>query len=174
MKKFLADDCLADYRLLVTLKTGALLGAAAALGALSGGASEAEADRFAAFGEAVGIAFQMQDDLLGLWGDPAATGKPAGNDLLRRKRSLPVLLALENVSLRPAVAAWLSTETPPDAAAALELIERMARAGIRAEVTRMAREQVVAALAGLADLPLAEAPLAELRLLAERAVERAR
>ncbi|QKV75729.1 family 2 encapsulin nanocompartment cargo protein polyprenyl transferase [Amycolatopsis sp. Hca4] len=68
-------------------KTAALLGAACALGA--GGA-----ERFGAFGRAVGLAFQHVDDLLGIWGDPAVTGKPVYSDLQNRKKSLPVVTAL--------------------------------------------------------------------------------
>ncbi|WP_206796815.1 polyprenyl synthetase family protein [Amycolatopsis sp. MtRt-6] len=68
-------------------KTAALLGAACALGA--GGD-----DRFGAFGRAAGLAFQHVDDLLGIWGDPAVTGKPVYSDLQNRKKSLPVVTAL--------------------------------------------------------------------------------
>lgn len=72
-------------------KTAALLGAACALGAASG---PGDADRFGAFGRAVGLAFQHVDDLLGIWGDPAVTGKPVYSDLQNRKKSLPVVTAL--------------------------------------------------------------------------------
>ncbi|SEC01211.1 geranylgeranyl diphosphate synthase, type I [Amycolatopsis tolypomycina] len=72
-------------------KTAALLGAACALGAAVGPAGD---DRFGAFGRAVGLAFQHVDDLLGIWGDPAVTGKPVYSDLQNRKKSLPVVTAL--------------------------------------------------------------------------------
>lgn len=75
-------------------KTGALMGAACALGALCAGASTAMVTALETFGCQAGLAFQAIDDLLGIWGDPAVTGKPAGNDLARRKRSLPVVAAL--------------------------------------------------------------------------------
>ncbi|MFF1615265.1 family 2 encapsulin nanocompartment cargo protein polyprenyl transferase [Amycolatopsis sp. NPDC058278] len=74
-------------------KTAALLGAACTLGAASGPAG---ADRFGAFGRAVGLAFQHVDDLLGIWGDPAVTGKPVYSDLQNRKKSLPVVTALSS------------------------------------------------------------------------------
>ncbi len=48
------------------------------------------------FGRNLGLAFQIQDDILGIWGDPAVTGKAAGNDILRRKKSLPLLYASEH------------------------------------------------------------------------------
>jgi geranylgeranyl diphosphate synthase type I len=75
-------------------KTGALLGAACQLGALAGGAEPAVADYYRTFGRQLGLAFQLVDDLLGIWGDPAVTGKPTGSDLASRKKSFPVVAAL--------------------------------------------------------------------------------
>jgi geranylgeranyl diphosphate synthase type I len=74
-------------------KTAALLGCSAALGALFGGAPE-HAGLLDRAGRELGLAFQYVDDLLGIWGDPAVTGKPVGNDLRSRKKSLPVVAAL--------------------------------------------------------------------------------
>ncbi len=75
-------------------KTGALLGCACALGALFGGGSPEQVERLRGFGEHLGLAFQLVDDLLGIWGDPAVTGKPVYSDLHERKKSLPVVAAL--------------------------------------------------------------------------------
>ncbi|MCX4528012.1 MULTISPECIES: family 2 encapsulin nanocompartment cargo protein polyprenyl transferase [unclassified Streptomyces] len=75
-------------------KTGALLGCACALGALYAGAGPDEVDAMDAFGREAGLAFQLIDDLIGIWGDPGHTGKPAGADLIARKKSLPVVAAL--------------------------------------------------------------------------------
>ncbi|WP_129843309.1 polyprenyl synthetase family protein [Streptomyces sp. RFCAC02] len=75
-------------------KTGALLACAAAIGAVLGGADDATADALETYGHRLGLAFQAVDDLLGIWGDPAATGKPAWSDLRQRKKSLPVVAAL--------------------------------------------------------------------------------
>jgi geranylgeranyl diphosphate synthase, type I len=74
-------------------KTAALLGCSAALGALFGGAPE-HAGALDRAGRELGLAFQHVDDLLGIWGDPAVTGKAVGNDLRLRKKSLPVVAAL--------------------------------------------------------------------------------
>ncbi|MFK0256718.1 family 2 encapsulin nanocompartment cargo protein polyprenyl transferase [Streptomyces sp. NPDC090445] len=84
------DECLA----MATAKTGALLGCACALGALYAGAGPDEVEALDAFGREAGLAFQLIDDLLGIWGDPGHTGKPAGADLIARKKSLPVVAAL--------------------------------------------------------------------------------
>jgi geranylgeranyl diphosphate synthase, type I len=84
------DECLA----MAMAKTGALLGCACALGALYAGGDEEEAAAMDAFGREAGLAFQLIDDLIGIWGDPARTGKPAGADLASHKKSLPVVAAL--------------------------------------------------------------------------------
>ncbi|MGW0611153.1 family 2 encapsulin nanocompartment cargo protein polyprenyl transferase [Streptomyces sp. NPDC002788] len=75
-------------------KTGALLGSACAIGGLYAGASDAEVAALDAFGREAGLAFQLIDDVIGIWGDPGRTGKPAGADLAARKKSLPVVAAL--------------------------------------------------------------------------------
>ncbi|WP_031044415.1 family 2 encapsulin nanocompartment cargo protein polyprenyl transferase [Streptomyces sp. NRRL F-5650] len=75
-------------------KTGALLGCACALGALYAGAPAEDVEALDAFGREAGLAFQLIDDVIGIWGDPRRTGKPAGADLAARKKSLPVVAAL--------------------------------------------------------------------------------
>ncbi|MBC2876838.1 polyprenyl synthetase family protein [Streptomyces sp. TYQ1024] len=75
-------------------KTGALLACAASIGAVLGGADDRTADVLEAYGYHMGLAFQAVDDLLGIWGDPEATGKQTWSDLRQRKKSLPVVAAL--------------------------------------------------------------------------------
>ncbi|RFU83165.1 polyprenyl synthetase family protein [Streptomyces triticagri] len=75
-------------------KTGALLACAASIGALLGGADDRTADVLERYGYHLGLAFQAVDDLLGIWGDPEATGKQTWSDLRQRKKSLPVVAAL--------------------------------------------------------------------------------
>ncbi|MEU6364309.1 family 2 encapsulin nanocompartment cargo protein polyprenyl transferase [Streptomyces sp. NPDC046931] len=93
---------LEDVLVMAEAKTGALLGCACALGALYAGADEADVEALDAFGRQAGLAFQLIDDVIGIWGDPSRTGKPAGADLMARKKSLPVVAAL--VSGTPAAA----------------------------------------------------------------------
>lgn len=85
------EECLA----MVRNKTGALLACAASIGAIVAGGREALVTQLHAFGLHLGVAFQAIDDVLGIWGDPAVTGKPVGNDLRQRKKTLPVVAALE-------------------------------------------------------------------------------
>jgi len=75
-------------------KTGALIECAMALGAILVGAPEPVIEALQDFGACLGTAFQAVDDLLGIWGDPAVTGKPVGSDLLAGKKTLPVAIAL--------------------------------------------------------------------------------
>ncbi|MER5280969.1 family 2 encapsulin nanocompartment cargo protein polyprenyl transferase [Streptomyces sp. NPDC002809] len=84
------DECLT----MATAKTGALLGCACAMGALYAGAEERAVGAMDGFGREAGLAFQLIDDLIGIWGDPAQTGKPVGADLSAHKKSLPVVAAL--------------------------------------------------------------------------------
>ncbi|MCX0245977.1 family 2 encapsulin nanocompartment cargo protein polyprenyl transferase [Streptomyces drozdowiczii] len=84
------DECLT----MATAKTGALLGCACALGALYAGADDRAVRAMDGFGREAGLAFQLIDDLIGIWGDPAQTGKPVGADLSAHKKSLPVVAAL--------------------------------------------------------------------------------
>ncbi|MCX4097555.1 polyprenyl synthetase family protein [Nocardia sp. alder85J] len=88
------DECLTT----VQQKTSSLLGCACVLGALAASAPPPVVERMNWFGRELGVAFQLVDDLLGIWGDPARTGKPVGNDLIRRKRSLPVVAALTSAT----------------------------------------------------------------------------
>jgi geranylgeranyl diphosphate synthase type I len=76
-------------------KTAALFACAGSLGARSANAHARDVERCADVGRLFGLAFQIQDDLIGIWGDSLQTGKPADADLARRKKSYPVVWALE-------------------------------------------------------------------------------
>ena len=78
-----------------TLKTGSLFAAAALLGARFGGVPQDDARALAGFAEALGLAFQIADDVLDCDGDPDTTGKPLGTDLLDGTVTLPLILAAE-------------------------------------------------------------------------------
>jgi geranylgeranyl diphosphate synthase type I len=75
-------------------KTALLISCACALGARFGGGARAEVEHLRRFGLHLGFAFQLVDDLLGIWGDPAVTGKSVRSDLQSRKKSFPVVAAL--------------------------------------------------------------------------------
>ncbi|HUG14379.1 MAG TPA: polyprenyl synthetase family protein [Thermomicrobiales bacterium] len=87
-----------EYLTMVTGKTAAICRYACWAGAMLADASEAARDAFAGFGLALGIGFQLRDDLLGVWGDQAATGKAEADDIRRRKKSLPIIVVWERAS----------------------------------------------------------------------------
>ena len=77
-------------------KTGALLGCAAAIGAILSGADRARIGHLNDYGLHLGLAFQAVDDILGIWGQTATTGKPVWSDLRQQKKTLPITAALAN------------------------------------------------------------------------------
>ncbi len=85
----------AEYFEMIGGKTAALLGAAAELGALAAGATPAQRLHFREYGRHLGLAFQVRDDILGIWGDESVTGKSAATDIITRKMTLPVLHGME-------------------------------------------------------------------------------
>jgi len=91
-----ADVGLPECLAMAERKTGALLGCACAVGAMLGHGGSDQVQRMRGFGERLGLAFQLVDDLLGIWGDPEITGKPVHSDLRNRKKSLPVVAALSS------------------------------------------------------------------------------
>lgn len=88
------DLTLESYWPMVQGKTAVLLATCTQLGALAGGAVGESLEAYTRFGEKLGLAFQVYDDLLGIWGNEKQTGKSSVSDLLSEKKSLPVLYAL--------------------------------------------------------------------------------
>jgi geranylgeranyl diphosphate synthase, type I len=89
-----SDVTLVECIGMVQGKTCSTIACSCSLGARYGGADPAREAELREFGQRLGLAFQMIDDLLGIWGDPARTGKPVFSDLRNRKKSLPVVAAL--------------------------------------------------------------------------------
>lgn len=92
------DVTLKEYLQMIQSKTAALVSVAAQLGALIAGASPETVAHYARFGRNLGLAFQIQDDRLGVWGEEAVTGKPVGDDIRERKKNYPVVYALERLA----------------------------------------------------------------------------
>ncbi len=111
-----------EYFEMVRGKTAALISASTRIGATLGTNDEKVADAYAEFGENIGIAFQITDDILGIWGDPRLTGKSAATDILCKKKSLPTLYGLERL---PALRALYQREqmTPTDVRNAVALLD---------------------------------------------------
>jgi len=84
-----------SYYTMIEGKTAALMRASTEIGAVLGSSDAAKRSALANFGHYLGLAFQTQDDLLGIWGETSATGKSAESDLVTGKKSLPVIYALQ-------------------------------------------------------------------------------
>ncbi len=89
------DVDVADYLEMIDKKTAALIECSLELGALLSTDDESVIERFRNFGRNLGLAFQIRDDVLGIWGNEEKTGKPLGSDIQHRKKSLPIVYALE-------------------------------------------------------------------------------
>lgn len=116
-----ADLSLDSYWAMVSGKTAALISACSEIGAWVAGAEEHRRQTYRQFGQSLGLAFQVQDDLLGIWGDTALTGKSNESDLVEKKKSLPVIYGLTLAG--PFAQRWLqgaiSPAEVPDLAAQL-------------------------------------------------------
>ena len=118
-----------EPRRLHALKTGALLRAAVRLGALAAGADAETRARLDTFAEALGLAFQVRDDLLDIEGDSATLGKTAGKDVAQAKATFPALLGIEGTRARlAALAGTMDAALAPfgERAAALAALGRRA------------------------------------------------
>ena len=143
------------YAGMIARKTAILMETALHLGALAGGGGEKVIAALGAYGHALGLAFQVQDDLLGVWGEEERTGKPAAADIRGRKLGLPVVHALAQA--RPGDRAVLERvyggEGPvgqDDVAAVLAVLER---AGSREYVQEVAAHYHQEALRALEAVP---------------------
>jgi geranylgeranyl diphosphate synthase type I len=159
-----------DYLAMIGRKTAALVAGSAELGALVGGASEASASAFSAFGRSLGLAFQIEDDILGVWGVPELTGKPHAADLYRRKLSLPIVHALANSPHRAELAAIYAAD--PDDAAVERALAILDASASRDYCAGLATAHHQAALAALETVQLgttqdAQTAYAQIRSLAE-------
>ncbi|OEV11501.1 polyprenyl synthetase family protein [Streptomyces nanshensis] len=132
-------------------KTGALLGCACSLGADLLGAEPGLVDRLTAFGEHLGLAFQLVDDLLGVWGAPELTGKQVGADVRVRKKSLPIVAALNAPGAQELRALYFRTE-PLDEDDVRRVTDLVERAGGREWAHAEADRQAAAARRSL-DFP---------------------
>ncbi|MGB1286958.1 MAG: polyprenyl synthetase family protein [Aggregatilineales bacterium] len=92
-----------NYISMITGKTAALLAVSAQIASLIAEDDDERAGYFADFAMNLGIAFQIHDDILGIWGDPEITGKSAATDIITRKKSLPVLYGLDKSTTLTAI-----------------------------------------------------------------------
>ncbi|WP_207394034.1 polyprenyl synthetase family protein [Actinomadura formosensis] len=157
------DECIA----MASDKTGALLACSCAIGAILDEAPESLSDALEAFGAELGIAFQLVDDLLGIWGDPGTTGKPAMSDLRSRKMSLPVVAALNSGTPEATALAELYARPEPSEDDLAETAALVEAAGGRAWAEAEAESRVRRAAGQLRSARMPDSVRAEFLSIAE-------
>ena len=162
-----------EYLEMIEKKSGALFGAALHLGALAAGADEALGERFGHAGRLLGTAFQVRDDMLGVWGRRDVTGKPAAADIRRRKKTLPLLYAESAASAgeRRALADIYGRQTLDDDDVQ-QVVGILERAGANDYCQDMARGRLDEALVELSSTAITPAAYCELREVADFLLER--
>jgi geranylgeranyl diphosphate synthase type I len=164
---------LREYEAMIRGKSAVLLRAACGGGALVAGGDAGTVAAFEEFGLSLGLAFQVRDDVLGIWGESNQTGKSAGDDIRTRKKSFPVVYALEHLEserrdeLRRIYAH--PAQDVDDTATVRALLES---ADARTEATRTAQAHADAAISAIAEISVDAERGADLEALARFAVSR--
>ena len=163
---------LADYMKMIELKTSVLLAYALKIGGYIAGANAAQQEALYQYGLHIGLAFQIQDDILDVYGDPKTFGKAIGGDICCNKKTFLLLTALSkaDAASKAELNRWLSISDRDQEkiAAVTALYDRL---GVRAEAESVMEEHTTFALKQLETLPQNEAT-ERLRQLAEKLVNR--
>lgn len=161
-----------EYMEMIRLKTAVLLACALRVGGIVAGAGQEDQDRIAAFGEHLGLAFQLRDDVLDAFGDPAKTGKQQGGDLRAGKKTFLLIRGLERAAenrtgiLRDELARRPGERDVPRMLGLLETL------GVRDEAETLAIKHHRSAFAQLAAINVPEDRKMPLIALADRLVDR--
>ena len=155
-----------DYLQMIACKTGALIRSGLEMGSLLAIDDPIPAQAFSHFGSYLGHVFQIRDDFLGIWGDEATTGKAAGNDIRRRKKSFPVVFALERSTgrAREDLLQTYSQESldEDDVARVLAVLDEVGAPEYSQQLTEESAEQAILALQEVPLPPWARTEVEEL------------
>ena len=162
----------ADYMMMIEKKTSVLLAYAMKIGGYIAGATPAQQEALYQYGLHIGLAFQIQDDILDVYGDPKTFGKAIGGDILCNKKTLMLLTALETASPKDKaeLQQWL-TVTDRDAEKIAAVTAIYTRSGVREACEAVMEQETATALEQLDKLPQ-NAATEQLRVLAERLATR--
>ena len=162
----------ADYMMMIEKKTSVLLAYAMKIGGYIAGATPAQQEALYQYGLHIGLAFQIQDDILDVYGDPKTFGKAIGGDILCNKKTLMLLTALETASPKDKaeLQQWL-TVTDRDAEKIAAVTAIYTRSGVREACEAVMEQETDTALEQLDKLPQ-NAATEQLRVLAERLATR--
>jgi geranylgeranyl diphosphate synthase type I len=156
------DISVAMYVDMIGRKTGMLMSCATEMGALLGTRDQETIERLRRFGYAMGIAFQVRDDLLGVWASTEELGKTPAGDIYRRKKSLPVLHALEHADEddRRYLRQFYTQETPVSDEQVEAVLEIFERTGTKAYCRAFLAEQCYLAYEALHSVPRNDSAIA--------------
>ena len=156
------DVSVAMYIDMIRRKTGALMGCAAEMGAILATRNEQTIARLHDFGTAMGVAFQIRDDVLGVWATTEELGKSVAGDIYRRKKSLPVLHALEHANVRDQqfLRMVYTQESAVTNEQVKEILAIFERTETQAYCHQFLNEQCRLAYQGLANVPRNDSPVA--------------
>jgi geranylgeranyl diphosphate synthase type II len=159
------------YIHMIELKTSVLLAASLQMGAILGGASEGNQQKLYEFGRNLGIAFQVQDDYLDAFGDPAKFGKQVGGDILSDKKTFLMIKALEaeDAALQKELRSLLGQNVPDKVNKVLKIFRQC---GIDTWALQLKQHYLDAALAALEDIAVLASRKEPLRQLAGFLVQR--
>ena len=129
------DLSIEDYWKMIEGKTAALLSACTQVGAILGGTDDQTIEQYRIFGRDLGLAFQVQDDILGIWGNEALTGKSTASDLVEGKNSLPILYGISQKG--KFAQRWVESAIRPDEVA--EVAQMLVNEGAREYAQREAQ-----------------------------------
>lgn len=154
---------LSSYEEMISRKTAELMGCATEMGATLGSSDQAFIAGLARFGHALGLAFQIRDDILGVWASEAESGKLPAGDIYRRKKSLPVLHAFQYARHedQQAMMQIYSQEMPITQAQVREVLEIFARTQTREYCAQFLTRQCQQARAALAQATTDRVAIAE-------------
>ncbi len=157
------DISVAMYEDMIGRKTGILMSCATEMGALLGTRDRETIERLHRFGYAMGIAFQVRDDLLGVWASIEELGKTSTGDIYRRKKSLPILHALEHADERDRqiLRQVYTQETPVSDEQVEAVLAIFERTGTKAYCRAFLAEQCRFAYEALRSVPRTGSPIAE-------------
>ena len=158
-----------EYLMMIGKKTAVLLATALQMGAYIAGASQDEQETLALFGTSIGLAFQIQDDILDVWGDPATFGKAIGGDISCNKKTYVTIIAekIADEESRKELQHWYSQTLSDNTEKIARVKAIYERLGVRELCERSVRVRTQAAHISLDSLPQ-NAATQQLRQLADK------
>lgn len=161
-----------EYLEMIRLKTAVLLSCALRTGAMVAGAPREDQERIGAFGEHVGLAFQLRDDLLDAYGDPARTGKQQGGDLRAGKKTFLLIRGLERATEERSTVLHDELGKSADSRDVTRMRDAIEQLGVRAEAEAEVLKHDRAAMAALDAIDVPAVKKEPLRMLAAHLLER--